>query len=515
MTVSTQNNKDAFDGTGANTALATTFPFINDTELVVTKRVTATGVETELTLNTHYTVTGGDYAIGEVTPVDGATDFPGTVTWTIKRDTPKTQSTNYVENDNFGAETHENALDKLTYLEQDSQEEVDRTLKVAVTDDNPGVLPNSVERASSYMGFDANGDPLALSAPTDTSITTTYIETLLDDIDAATARATLEAQEEVITTKGDLVVGGANIPVTGRLALGAAATYLRSNGTNVAWAALVAADVIAKQQKYPRSYLSGLVVTRTSATEFNVGKGVTRAGSSSDQDLVDIENTNAAFGKLFDNGGWDAGDGGGGVPTAAGFAASAATWHFFQLVKQNGLGYDYGWDTSLSAVNLIADAAVIAALGTACYYRRIRSNVSTATPDFADFTQIGDRTLLTVGELDYSVDGTDFTAGVTITLDRIPLGIDTVGLLRVAWDAMSAGELALILQPTFETSAVPSVSAAPLASFVASGANNADGGEMAIDIDTSQQISARMLTDATIDLDILVRGWIDRRGRDD
>ncbi len=89
MTDSSGINKDAFTGTGANTELTTTFPFINASDLVVTQRVTATGVETVLALTTHYTVTGGNYAVGTVTPVDGATDFPSTVTWTIKRATDK------------------------------------------------------------------------------------------------------------------------------------------------------------------------------------------------------------------------------------------------------------------------------------------------------------------------------------------------------------------------------------------------------------------------------------------
>ena len=88
MTVSAAYTPDQYTGTGANTALATTFEFNDSSEIVVTSRVTATGVETVLVLTTHYTVTGGSGATGTVTPADGATDFPSTVTWTLGRTTP-------------------------------------------------------------------------------------------------------------------------------------------------------------------------------------------------------------------------------------------------------------------------------------------------------------------------------------------------------------------------------------------------------------------------------------------
>jgi hypothetical protein len=41
MTVSTPYTPDSYTGTGANTALATTFAFNNSSEIKVTKRITA------------------------------------------------------------------------------------------------------------------------------------------------------------------------------------------------------------------------------------------------------------------------------------------------------------------------------------------------------------------------------------------------------------------------------------------------------------------------------------------
>ena len=55
----------------------------------------------------------------------------------LRRNTAKTQATDYVANDPFPAETHESALDKLTIIGQDLQEQVDRSLKLSRTNFTP------------------------------------------------------------------------------------------------------------------------------------------------------------------------------------------------------------------------------------------------------------------------------------------------------------------------------------------------------------------------------------------
>jgi hypothetical protein len=499
MTVSTETNSKAYEGTGANTALPTTFPFIDDTDLVVTQRVKTTGVETTLTLGTHYTVTGGSHEEGEVTPVDGATDFPSTVTWTITRDTPQTQLTNYVENDSFGAETHEAALDKVTYLAQDRQGEIDRSLKVAITDDIPAPLPTSTERAGGYLGFNGEGDPVALSAPVDTALVSTYMETLLDDADAAEARATIEAQEDVITDRGDLIQGFSDGSAV-RFPKGSQGQVLAAGIVNARWSDFA-----------PRGYLSGLTITRTSATEFNVGVGLCRGGSSSDQDKVSAKNTNAAFGKLFDSGSWDPGDGGGGVPSAAGFAAAVDTWHFFMLISEDENNYDFGWDTDIGAANLLADAAVITKLSASARYRKLHSFVSTATPDFADFEQIGDEIYLVAPVLDYDNVTADISAGITVVLASVPAGVRVKALIRISHQG--AVQDPLQIRPSFETDQASTHTGAPLGAYI-NDALDDGGGDLGIWTNTSQQIFIRK-ADSTTTNYIVTRGWIDRRGRDD
>ena len=247
MTITDTDKRVAYTGTGANTALTINFPYTSTADILVTSRVTATGVETTMALTTNYTITPASGASGTLTPVDGATDFPSTVTWTLSRQTTQTQGVDLVENDEFPSETVEDALDRLTILVLDLQEEQDRCLKRPVSDVDTlsSELPHSLDAASNYLGFDASSEPVALSAPTDTSITSAFGKTLIDDDSASTARSTLDAQQDLITTRGDVIRGGAAAggKPAERYALGTPGQVLRSDGTDAAWATLVAGDL--------------------------------------------------------------------------------------------------------------------------------------------------------------------------------------------------------------------------------------------------------------------------------
>jgi len=136
MTISATTTVQKYIGTGANTVLSTVFPFFVASDIIVTQRVTATGVATLMTLGVHYTVTGGSSvgAVGTVTPIAGATDFPVTVSWAIERAIPITQDLSYIENDVFPAVSHEAGLDRLTMQSQDREARLDRTLSFGVSE---------------------------------------------------------------------------------------------------------------------------------------------------------------------------------------------------------------------------------------------------------------------------------------------------------------------------------------------------------------------------------------------
>ena len=133
MTVSTTTTEVSYTGDGIVTAFSVTFQFFGTTttaELEVIERTIATGAEDTKVNGTDYTVSGGNNATGTVT----ATTAPAsTVQWVIRRNTTQTQETDYVENDAFPAETHEDALDRVTMISQEQERDLGDSFKYPAT----------------------------------------------------------------------------------------------------------------------------------------------------------------------------------------------------------------------------------------------------------------------------------------------------------------------------------------------------------------------------------------------
>jgi len=133
MTISSTTTEVIYTGDGSTTAFPTTFPFFGTStsaELTVIERVIATGAETTKSNGTDFTVSGGSGTTGTVT---AAVAPANTVKWLIKRNTTKTQETDYVENDPFPAESHEDALDRLTLIAQEAAADGDKAFKYSDT----------------------------------------------------------------------------------------------------------------------------------------------------------------------------------------------------------------------------------------------------------------------------------------------------------------------------------------------------------------------------------------------
>ena len=190
MAITSTVNKHIFNLNGTQTVFPFSFKiFTPSTDLTVIHR-TAAGVETVLTYASDYTVAAVDEDYtngGNVTLADPYSNGDQLV---ISREMQLTQETDYTENDPFPAETHENALDKLTMIAQQLDEKIGRNLTVPITDSNPGDLPNATDRAGNFLAFDASGDPIAAAAVTGVPVTP-FMQTLLDDVDAAAGLATL------------------------------------------------------------------------------------------------------------------------------------------------------------------------------------------------------------------------------------------------------------------------------------------------------------------------------------
>ena len=192
MTVSNQTARTSATGTAAaGQEIAYLFPANASSDLVVMTRVTATGVEATLTLTTDYTATVSDTG-GTVTLVAA---LAASSTCHVIRDTPNTQALDLVTGGSFDAENVEEALDKVTRLATDNADLISRCIRMPETDAALDMeLDNSVDRASNYLAFAADGTPTVVaSVAPSTATVSAYGATLIDDANATAARATLEA----------------------------------------------------------------------------------------------------------------------------------------------------------------------------------------------------------------------------------------------------------------------------------------------------------------------------------
>lgn len=195
MTISTTTNRVTYTGNGVTVAFSFPYAFFAQADLVVVETIIATGVQTTKTLTTHYTISGSVDALGHYSSggtVTAVTAPASTVTWTIYRDPAATQTTDLVENDPMPAESLEAALDYQTMLNQRTRDIAARSLRQPEGDSATiDRLPSKVDRASQYLGFDSDGDPIALAAPAGTSAVSAFMATVLDDTTAVAALATL------------------------------------------------------------------------------------------------------------------------------------------------------------------------------------------------------------------------------------------------------------------------------------------------------------------------------------
>lgn len=165
MTVSTATSFNSYAGNGSTTSFAYAFKIFQDSNLVVTLVNDTTGVETTQTLTTDYTVTGAGSDSGGNVVFVTAPALGNTVV--IRRVLPVTQETNYVPNDPFPAEAHEDALDKLTMLVQ--QEVASSELAVQFPEGDVGsginnILPSVTGRSDKLLKFGLDGGVEVIAA---------------------------------------------------------------------------------------------------------------------------------------------------------------------------------------------------------------------------------------------------------------------------------------------------------------------------------------------------------------
>ena len=171
MTISSTTTVSSGDGNGTQHSFPYGFKIFANGDLSVIVRSSA-GIETVKQLDTDYIVTnagnssGGNVLFKFNTGNSNDAHFSSSdkrpqsgEKVVIRRNLTLTQGTDYVENDPFPAESHENALDRITMIAQQLQEAIDRSLKISRTNTMTSTefTTSATDRANKIFSFESTG----------------------------------------------------------------------------------------------------------------------------------------------------------------------------------------------------------------------------------------------------------------------------------------------------------------------------------------------------------------------
>lgn len=202
MTIATTTRKAGpFVGNGVATTFDFAFKVFARSDITVTLVVIATGVESVLVLDTHYTVAlNADQNAnpgGTVTYNPSGTPMASTRKLTIDSAVAETQGLDIENAGGFNADTLEAALDRCTILAQQKRISLDRTIKQPTSDANAiGELPTASVRASRPLWFDAAGDPTVVAGTDADAVVSSAMESFVASASLAAARSTLSTYSQ-------------------------------------------------------------------------------------------------------------------------------------------------------------------------------------------------------------------------------------------------------------------------------------------------------------------------------
>ncbi len=177
-----------FSTNGSTTAFSFPYRFLEQSDLKVILRDDSSGAETDLVLNVDYTISAvnNDYSSGAT--VTTTATYASGYTLQIERLVDDKQETEYTEGDAFPASTTETALDKLAMQHQQQKQSLLRAIRAPETE-SLAEMPNSINRASKYLGFGVNGDPIAqASLPAASDISNLKLGSSYASLNAALAK---------------------------------------------------------------------------------------------------------------------------------------------------------------------------------------------------------------------------------------------------------------------------------------------------------------------------------------
>lgn len=187
MTVSSQTPINRSTGNGVTTVFPYGFKIISEADI----EVTVDGVAK--TLNVDYTVSGvGNEAGGNVTMTAAPANLSSVVR---RRNMALVRTTDYQDQGEMPAETLDSDFDSAVLMIQQVDEQIGRAVTVpAGVTGFDGQLPDPVSSMFLRINSAADGFDLVSEVTPGALTVTPFIETLLNDTDAAAARTTLGAQ---------------------------------------------------------------------------------------------------------------------------------------------------------------------------------------------------------------------------------------------------------------------------------------------------------------------------------
>lgn len=154
MSLSSSVRRNNYTGTGLVSVYAYTFKVFAQADLVVKVQKISDGTVTTLTLTTDYTVSGvGATSGGNITLVNAsqawltAGKLSSTYNLMVRRVVDIVQNTDVRNQGEFYASIHEDEFDKLTMIDQQQQDQLDRSLQlpdVIDPDDFDTELPSDI-----------------------------------------------------------------------------------------------------------------------------------------------------------------------------------------------------------------------------------------------------------------------------------------------------------------------------------------------------------------------------------
>jgi len=268
MTVDTTTRKVTFTMDGATVDFDFTFRTVTSTptDIKCKTRVIATGVETDLTYTTDYTVSvDSDGVGGTVTVVD---DKSSAYELIIYRELTRKQESNYDDYNQFPADTLETDLDRAVMIIQDIGEDVDRSLKLPISSTISTIeIPDG--EANKVLGWDSTGAAIENKSSHTTSIALakSYATTAAAEAaDSATSATESSSHATTSATEATDAANSATTSSTQAIAAATSATTASSHATTAATSATTAASHATTAATYATTSTSSATVATSEAT---------------------------------------------------------------------------------------------------------------------------------------------------------------------------------------------------------------------------------------------------------